>query len=196
MDGRKVVSIRSGAFTSVQEIFIPDSVTNIDENAINLDAVIYCYENSYAHTFSEENGYMYELVSLHSVSDSTTIDYDNKLIKSDDELCSDLNKMISTSSEYTVCIDGEPVSSSTVCYGTGSVIEIYDGETLVDRYSVIISGDTNGDSVCDALDAAQVALVSSGNKTISGAYKMAADGNGDNIVDINDYQAIVNKAVS
>lgn len=196
MDGRKVVSIGSGVFTSVEEIFIPDSVTNIDENAINPDAVIYCYENSYAHIFSEENGYMYELVSLHSVSDSTTIDYDNKLIKSDDELCSDLNKMISTSSEYTVCIDGEPVSSSTVCYGTGSVIEIYDGETLVDRYSVIVSGDTNGDSVCDALDAAQVAMAANGVCALDSVYKIAGDRNDDKVVDINDYQAIVNMVIS
>ena len=66
----------------------------------------------------------------------------------------------------------------------------------MDEYTVIVNGDTNGDSVVDALDAAQVANVSNGHMTIDGAYKMAADSNSDDIVDIDDYQAIVNKAVS
>ncbi len=45
-------------------------------------------------------------------------------------------------------------------------------------------------------DAAQVALVSNGLKTFDGSYGLAADTNLDEIIDIDDYQAIVNKVVA
>ena len=196
MIDKTVTVIGADVFASAKVVVIPESVKNIKETAINTDAIIYCYENSYAHTFAEKYGFVYAFISIHSVSENAVIDYDEKLIRSSGELCNDLSEIFSTSSDYEVYIDGSPATASTGYYGTGSVVEIYDGDTLVDSYTMIVNGDTNGDSVCDALDAAQVALVSSGNKTISGAYEMAADGNGDNIVDINDYQAIVNKAVS
>lgn len=193
---KTVTAIGADVFASAKVVVIPESVKSIKETAINTDAIIYCYENSYAHTFAEKYGFVYAFISIHSVSENAVIDYDEKLIRSSGELCNDLSEIFSTSSDYEVYIDGSPATDSTGYYGTGSVVEIYDGDTLVDSYTMIVNGDTNGDSVCDALDAAQVALVSSGNKTISGAYQMAADGNGDNIVDINDYQAIVNKAIS
>lgn len=50
--------------------------------------------------------------------------------------------------------------------------------------------------MCDALDAAQLALVSGGHTSLDGVYKTAADGNSDGVVDIADYQAVVNKAVA
>lgn len=193
---KTVTAIGEDVFASAKVVVIPESVKSIKETAINTDAIIYCYENSCAHTFAEKYGFVYAFISIHSVSENAVIDYDEKLIRSSSELCNDLCEIISTSSDYEVYVDGSPATASTGYYGTGSIVEIYDGDTLVDSYTMIVNGDTNGDSVCDALDAAQVALVSSGNKTISGAYEMAADGNGDNIVDINDYQAIVNKAVS
>ncbi len=83
------------------------------------------------------------------------------------------------------------------CFGTGAVFQYYDGfENDGYSYTIVVEGDTNGDSVCDALDAAQVALVSNGHKTFDGAYGLAADTNLDEIIDIDDYQAIVNKVVA
>jgi hypothetical protein len=80
--------------------------------------------------------------------------------------------------------------------GTGSIITVFDGDEYVGDFTLVVDGDTNGDSVCDALDAAQVALVTNGQKTIDGAYKMAADSNYDDEINIDDYQAIVNKVVA
>ena len=42
----------------------------------------------------------------------------------------------------------------------------------------------------------QVGLASNGLSPLYGAYDLAADSNADDVVDVNDYQAIVNKALS
>lgn len=193
---KTVTAIGADVFASARVVVIPESVKSIKETAINTDAIIYCYENSYTHTFAEEYGFVYEFISVHSVSENAVVDYDEKLIESSAELCNDLSGIISTSSDYEFYVDGKPVTDSTGYYGTGSIVEIYDGDTLVDSYTMVVDGDTNGDSVCDALDAAQVAMVANGTRTIEGAYEIAGDSNDDKVVDINDYQAIVNQVVS
>ena len=77
-------------------------------------------------------------------------------------------------------------------YGTGSLITVFDRGEYATEYTLVVTGDVNGDSVCDALDVSQVARVSAGLSTLSGAYKTAADSNGDGTVDVDDYQSIVN----
>lgn len=196
LSNRDVVSISEGAFACVEGIVVPESVKLIDEGAINSDALIYCYENSYAQTFAEENGYVYETIAVHSVDENTHVDYYNKLIISSGQSCDDLETVVATSADYDLFADGKPVAESTAYYGTGSVIDVYDEGTLVDSFTMVIEGDTNGDSVCDALDATQVALASNGNGALNGVYKLAADSDLDNQVDVDDYQAIVNKALS
>ena len=75
------------------------------------------------------------------------------------------------------------------------VFYIFDGDNYIGDYTLIVEGDTNGDSVCDVLDCADVERSSTGKADLSGAYAMAADGNADDVVDINDYQSIINKAL-
>ena len=79
-------------------------------------------------------------------------------------------------------------------YGTGTIISVFDGADCIGDFTLVVEGDTNGDSVCDVLDCAQVARVSNGFGELEGAYAMAADSNADDVIDINDYQAVVNRA--
>ena len=83
-------------------------------------------------------------------------------------------------------------------YGTGSVslTHFKDSDKLAGAYLFVVNGDTNGDSVCDVLDCALVALVSRGYKTLHGAYKKATDSNLDDEIDEMDYQVIVNIALA
>ena len=83
-------------------------------------------------------------------------------------------------------------------YGTGSVLLTHfkDSDKLAGAYLFVVNGDTNGDSVCDVLDCALVALVSRGYKTLHGAYKKATDSNLDDEIDEMDYQVIVNIALA
>lgn len=80
-------------------------------------------------------------------------------------------------------------------YGTGTIVTVFDGNDYIGDFTLIVEGDVNGDSVCDVIDCAQVARASNGYDTLEGAYAMAADSNMDKVVDITDYQAIVNKAL-
>lgn len=195
LSNRDVVSIDEGVFTSAKGIVIPECVVSISQSAINVDAVIYCYENSYAHKFAEENGYVYELIIIHAVNKNTYIDYDNSLIVSSDKLCDDLNAMVSTSVNYDFYVNGEPFVAGSEYYGTGSVVDVYDNGALVGSYTLVVENDTNGDGACNVLDVTQVAMVSSGKQSFDEISNIAADSNMDGIVNVSDYQAIVNEAV-
>ncbi len=119
------------------------------------------------------------------------IDYTNRVIFSDIRLARDFKDFVSYLAPATVDENADALGFM----GTGTSITMQkDGVDT--EYTVVINGDTNGDSVVDALDAAQVALVTNGQKTIDGAYKMAADSNLDDEISIEDYQAIVNKVVA
>lgn len=79
-------------------------------------------------------------------------------------------------------------------YGTGSLFSYFDENGNSYEYTIVVSGDTNGDSICDALDCFDVERAANGNAELTDAYAMAADSNSDEMIDITDYQAIVNKA--
>ena len=80
--------------------------------------------------------------------------------------------------------------------GTGSIVTVVDDNGESTDYVLIVEGDVDGDSVCDVIDCAQVALVINGHQTLEGAYAMAADNNADDVVDVPDYQSIINKALT
>ena len=79
--------------------------------------------------------------------------------------------------------------------GTGDIITV-DDEDFAMKFVCIIKNDVNGDGVCDVLDCAQVARATNGIEAFDGAYAMAADSNADDVVDINDYQSILNNALA
>ncbi len=137
-----------------------------------------------------------EIKDLVQETINTEIDYTDFVIRTNVETADEISDVLSLSENTTVTITPSYKYGDTEFFGTGTIITVFDGNDYVGDFTLVVNGDTNGDSVCDALDAAQVALVSNGHKTIDGAYKMAADSNSDDIVDIDDYQAIVNKAVS
>ena len=182
--------------TNLTSITIPDSVTNIGDNAIVSTATVYCYENSAAHDYAVNNSLDYVLINLHSVNNQVNIDYDNKFILSSADVCTDYADIISTSQSLVLDVEASSVAGNTKLYGTGSKVSVTSNGAVIDEYTIITTGDTNGDSVCDALDAWQVSLASNGHETLNGAYAMAANSNQDDVVDISDYQSIVNRVVA
>ena len=77
VDGTKITSIGNSAFKDcdfLKSITIPNSVTNIEENAFlgcdNL--VIKCYANSTAHNYAKNNGIKYKLIDSTSVTKPTS----------------------------------------------------------------------------------------------------------------------------
>lgn len=79
-------------------------------------------------------------------------------------------------------------------FGTGSKITATDKTSGVSTaYVVVISGDLNGDSVCDALDCMLADFMLTGKTNADGFQLLAADAS--NMIDIADYQHILNLSV-
>lgn len=182
--------------SSLQKVFIPESVTSIGANAFyNFPGAIYCYAGSEAHKYAEANGVKYVLLSILETED-TSVDYDNYIITTTIQGATDYTELFSLSEGAEVFITPSYSCGDLEFYGTGTVITLFNGANYVGDFTLVVEGDINGDSVCDALDAAQLALVSNGMETIDGAHALAADSNTDDVVDVNDYQAIINKVVA
>ncbi len=201
-----ITSISSLAFmncSSLGTIFIPASVTSIGTQAFyGFTGTIYCTSGSYAHEYAVANNIKYVIETTDESKEpiqetvNTQIDYDNFIIRSNAYACKDISEILGLSESAVAVAEASYIYGNLELYGTGTIITVFDGNKYVGDFTLIVEGDTNGDSVCDALDAAKVALASNGHETLDGAYALAADSNFDDIVDINDYQQIVNKAVS
>ena len=200
-----VTTIGSLAFmncSSLKKVVIPESVTNIGARAFyDFTGVIYCASGSVAHQYAVDNNIKYILVTDEETEKpiqetvNTQIDYENRIIRTDIENCDDISEILNLSESGSVVLNASYVYSNIELCGTGTIITVFDGNRYIGDFTLIVNGDINGDSVCDVLDSSYVALVSSGKKTLDGAYEMAADVNSDGIIDINDYQSIVNKSV-
>ena len=194
-----VTSIGSLAFmncSSLSAVYIPASVTSIGAQAFyGFKGTIYCEGGSYAHEYAVANNIPFVILSIME-TENTKIDYDNFIIHTNVQNCRDITEIINVSSTAISIPIASYVYGNLELLGTGSIISVFDGDEYIGDFTLVVEGDVNGDSVCDALDAMQVALASNGHKTLDGAYALAADSNADDIVDANDYQAIVNRAVS
>lgn len=122
---------------------------------------------------------------------NSRIDYENKLIFTEIYGAKEFKSLV------TYLAPAKLVSNKNISgfFGTGTSIDL-SKNGVTDNYKVIVNGDTNGDSVCDVLDCFDVERASNDNAELYGAYAEAGDINGDGIIDIADYQAIINKAVA
>lgn len=85
---------------------------------------------------------------------------------------------------------GAVVSDSAVV-GTGCTVNIVDGTTVVKSYTLVVTGDCNGDGSISTSDYISQISHINGTATMKGAYYIAGDMNGDNSLSASDYTAIV-----
>ena len=128
-------------------------------------------------------------------TENTTVDYENFIIYTEVENSSNIEDIIVLSDSAVAVTTASYTYGSVELYGTGTIITVTDKGEKVGDFTLIVKGDVNGDSVCDVIDAAQVASASSAFNTLSGAYQIAADFNSDGDIDATDYQAVVNKSI-
>ena len=183
-----VVNIGGYAFSgcsSLKTVSVPDSATNIGGNVFAncKSLVINCAENSTVKAYADTNSFSYMVNNS-----NTQIDIITKIIYTD-ILGGDLSSIMEHS-------DTIAYSMSTPYAGTGAVVDVMTDGTFHSQYTLVVNGDTNGDSVCDVLDCFDIERASNGNGDLSGVFAEAGDTNGDGVINTVDYQDIVNKAVS
>ncbi len=84
----------------------------------------------------------------------------------------------------------ENVISGTSVVGTGAVVELYDGETLVDSAVVVVLGDIDGNGVIDTTDYLRVKSAFLEAMKLGDAQTIAADVDGNGTIDGTDYMRI------
>ena len=89
--------------------------------------------------------------------------------------------------EYCKIYKGSSEVSDNTAVGTGMVVKIMDGNTVKASYTVVVTGDTNGDGAISVTDMISVKAHLLGKSTLSGAYATAANTNGDSGISITDF---------
>lgn len=171
--------------TSLKEAVLPNGDINIGANVFDgcSSLIIYCNENSNACEYADENN-----ITAVAYSNNTSVDLMARIIYTD---------VTGGSLENILKPYGDASCTVNRAYaGTGSVVNVAKDGTAYSRYTIVVFGDTNGDSICDVLDCFEVERVSNGNGKLSGVYAEAGDVNRDEVINTTDYQAIVNKALA
>jgi hypothetical protein len=88
---------------------------------------------------------------------------------------------------YCKVFDGIFVASGDTIVGTGMVVKIMDGTTAKASYTIIVTGDTNGDGNITITDMIAIKAHVLKKSTLSGAYAIAADTSGDGGVSVTDF---------
>lgn len=183
-----VISVGGFAFsgcTALKEAVVPQSAVNIGGNAFAdcNSLIIYCNKNSEADKYALANN-----LAVVTCIENTSVDIITGIIYTDVQ--GGGFEDIITSSDNVSCV------SDSSCAGTGAVVEVKKDGTAYSQFTLVVFGDTNGDSVCDVLDCFSVERASDSHEELSGVYLEAGDINSDGIIDSTDYQAIVNKAMA
>ncbi len=131
-----VTSIGKWAFwfcESLTSITIPKSVTSIGDEAFDTLETIYGYENSYAQTYAEENGYEFvPLYTYENEESGITVDADKSELPTDTELVVTVKEETEDSVTYDISLQSggvevQPTGSVTVKI---PVPETMDGESV------------------------------------------------------------------
>ena len=90
-------------------------------------------------------------------------------------------------SQYCKVFKGDSVVSEDTAVGTGMTVDIVDGDKTNASYTIIVTGDTNGDGNITITDMLAIKAHVLGKTELTGAYAVAADTNGDGAITITDF---------
>lgn len=105
------------------------------------------------------------------------------------ELGTKVSAFISNLNEgaYVKVFKGNAEVSGDALIGTGMVIKIIDGDTVVTSVTVVVTGDTNGDGKLTVTDYVQLQAHLLQKTLLQGAAAKAADTSGDGKISVTDY---------
>ena len=184
---------RFGDCSTLKKVIINPSVTTIEDNAFynfSEDLVIHGLRGGVANDYADANSINFVALDV-CAKPNARIDYTENVIYTDVYNLKNLYQIVDLGEADEIHLLGSIVSNGVHLWGTGSTITVYNNQKRVD-YTVVITGDSNGDGVCDVMDASQLSVVINNLGEFEGCYEKAADINGDGAVDVNDYSQVVN----
>lgn len=169
-----------------------------------------------SYTFTETGDYFYCLTAINPYGSTTTklthilvtdepvgeikitakdssviIDNDNKFIKN-------VLEDITSLDNYIAIIDGLTVSYVETAngFGTGTKVEVMNGTSVADTYSIVVPYDVTGDGYCDAFDVSLLSAIANYETEFeeSSAYFFAGDIVQDGFIDVFDLSQLTEKA--
>jgi hypothetical protein len=92
--------------------------------------------------------------------------------------------------ENVAVYSGNTVLSGTTVLATGMQIKILDGNNVKCQYTIVVTGDTNGDAKINVADMMSVKSHILKKSTLSSVNYMAADVNGDGKINVADFMSV------
>ena len=86
-------------------------------------------------------------------------------------------------------------TGSSDYFGTGSAFIVYTDGVPDSTFKIVVYGDINGDSVCNVLDCFEAEKTANGHQELTDLYSLAADTDQNGVINVTDYQDIVNRAM-
>ncbi len=136
-----------------------------------------------------------KMYNMFAIKD-TYIDYDNNLIYTQQTLQKNFDNILKIQDDTSYYVVPSYVYKKNSYYGTGSQFLIYSGGVYKETFTLIVQGDVNGDSVIDVMDCMLLELARNNLTTLDGAYFTAGDLAENGVIDSDDYNGIVNKAIA
>ena len=132
---------------------------------------------------------------IYVADENSVIDKENSIIFSRNDACQSVEEICKTAEDITYNVEPSSSFGEYNFLGTGTVVTLYKNEEKIAEYTIVIDGDLDGDSVCDALDIALTEMSMNKNRTPSEIECYAANGMAINEINIDSFQYVVNTAL-
>ena len=184
-------------FSGLKRLVIPESVIEIADNMLNYtggtDITIYGVSGSKAEEYAIAKGFSFvDISTIYSIDTETTEVTDGMLIV-DEVKETEIANLLKPSEDYIVSV----VPTEYNIYSTGTKVQIKDKDgAVLKEHVLVVKGDLNGDGVCDALDCMLVELARTNSANLAKSAFLAGNLTDDSEITIDDFEAIVNKAIN
>lgn len=127
---------------------------------------------------------------------SASASYSSCTLFTDMYTCDNINKLILASGATSVSATPSHNTNGNTLYGTGSIVSIFNDNEHIYDFTLVVNGDLNGDSVCDALDIALTERYSNEIGTPTKDEIYAGNKSVSDTIDATTYQRVVNTALA
>lgn len=127
---------------------------------------------------------------------SAAADYSSCTLFTDMYICDSISKLIFASGITSISASPSHDANGNTLYGTGSTVSIFNSNEHIYDFILVVNGDLNGDSVCDAIDVALTERYSNGIGTPTKDEIYAGNKSVSDTIDASTYQRVVNTALA